>query len=114
MAVKLRDDELLITRTFDAPPDVVFELWSSAEHLQRWMGPEGFGCPVAEVDFRVGGRYRGMIRSPETGDSWFGGVYREIEPGKRLAFTSHGTAGRPQVSRRSLRFRSPPSTARRR
>lgn len=87
MAAKLRDDELLITRVFDAPPDVVFELWSKPEHLRRWMGPEGFECPSAEVDFRVGGRYRGMIRSPEMGDSWFGGVYREILPNTRLAFT---------------------------
>lgn len=87
MAAEIRDDELLITRTFAAPPDVIFELWSHPEHLKRWMGPEGFECPVVEVDFRVGGRYRALIRSPETGDSWFGGVYREIRPHTRLTFT---------------------------
>jgi uncharacterized protein YndB with AHSA1/START domain len=87
MAAKLADDELLITRTFDAPPKLVFELWSDPDHLKRWMGPEGFDCPVAEVDFRVGGRYRGLIRSPEHGDNWFSGVYREIQPHTRLVFT---------------------------
>ncbi len=87
MAAKLADDELLITRIFDAPPKLVFELWSDPDHFKRWMGPEGFDCPVAELDFRVGGRYRGLIRSPENGDNWFSGVYREIQPHTRLAFT---------------------------
>lgn len=87
MAAALADDELLITRTFDAPPELVFELWSDPDHLRNWMGPEGYDCPVAEVDFRVGGKYRALIRSPETGDSWFSGVYREIKPNERLVFT---------------------------
>lgn len=87
MAANLADDELLITRTFDAPPELVFELWSKPDHMKRWMGPKDFECPVVEIDFRVGGRYRGLIRSAETGDSWFGGVYRDIRPHERLAFT---------------------------
>jgi uncharacterized protein YndB with AHSA1/START domain len=87
MAAMLADNELKITRTFDAPPELVFELWSTPNHLRNWMGPEGYECPVAEIDFRVGGRYRALIRSSETGDSWFSGVYREIEPSKRLVFT---------------------------
>ena len=93
MAAALADDELKITRLFDAPPELVFELWSSPEHLRNWMGPDGFDCPVAEVDFRVGGKYRALIRSPESGDSWFGGVYREIRPNSRLAFTFAWDAG---------------------
>jgi uncharacterized protein YndB with AHSA1/START domain len=93
MAATLADDELLITRTFDAPPELVFELWSNPEHVRNWMGPEGFDCPVAELDFRVGGKYRALIRSPEAGDSWFGGVYREIRPNKRLVFTFAWDAG---------------------
>ena len=52
------DNELLIVRTFDAPPSVVFALWSSAEHMKRWMGPKNFTCPEARVDFRVGGTWR--------------------------------------------------------
>jgi uncharacterized protein YndB with AHSA1/START domain len=51
---KVADDELLIVRTFDAPPSLVL-LWSSAEHLKRWMGPKNFTCPEASIDFRVGG-----------------------------------------------------------
>jgi uncharacterized protein YndB with AHSA1/START domain len=84
---RLRDDELLITRTFDAPAAVVFALWSEPEHMKRWMGPEDFTCPEAKIDFRVGGAYRAMIKSAEHGENWFGGVYREIEPNRRLVFT---------------------------
>jgi uncharacterized protein YndB with AHSA1/START domain len=81
------DNELLIVRTFDAPPAVVFALWSSAEHMKRWMGPKNFTCPHVMIDFRVGGSYRAMIQSAEHDQNWFGGVYREIEQDKRLVFT---------------------------
>jgi uncharacterized protein YndB with AHSA1/START domain len=87
MSARLADDELLITRTFDAPAAVVFSLWSKPEHMKRWMGPQDFDCPEAEIDFRVGGAYRGMIKSAEHGENWFGGFYREIVPNRRLVFT---------------------------
>lgn len=87
MSAELVQDDLVIRRTFDAPVALVFSLWSQPEHMRRWMGPSGFECPVVEIDFRVGGAYRAMIRSPGHGDQWFGGVYREIEPDRRLAFT---------------------------
>lgn len=87
MSASLADDELLIRRTFDAPASVVFSMWSDAEHMRNWMGPESFDCPEMEIDFRVGGKYRGMIRSDEHPGNWFGGVYREIETDKRLVFT---------------------------
>jgi uncharacterized protein YndB with AHSA1/START domain len=93
MSDRLADDELLIARTFDAPASLIFALWSKPEHLKRWMGPANFTCPVAEIDFRVGGAYRGMIKSAEYGESWFGGIYREIEPDRRLVFTFAWTHG---------------------
>ncbi len=58
MNIKTADDELLITRTFDVPSAVLFALWSTPEHVKRWMGPADFTCPEAEIDFRVGGTYR--------------------------------------------------------
>jgi uncharacterized protein YndB with AHSA1/START domain len=87
MSARLADDELRITRTFDAPAAVLFALWSQAEHMKRWMGPHDFTCPEAVIDFRVGGAYRAMIKSTQHGESWFGGVYREIVPNQRLVFT---------------------------
>jgi len=81
------DNELLIVRTFNAPPSVVFAPWSSAEHMRCWMGPKGFTCSEMAIDLRVGGRYRGMIKSAQHGENWFGGIYREIVQDKRLVFT---------------------------
>jgi uncharacterized protein YndB with AHSA1/START domain len=82
---------LVIVRTLDAPPDLVFEAWSSAEHAKHWWYPrekgEDFHCTSFAMDFRVGGTYRYCIRSPKGIDSWAHGVYREIVPGKRLVFT---------------------------
>jgi uncharacterized protein YndB with AHSA1/START domain len=87
MTARLADDELLITRTFDAPASLVFKLWSEPEHMKRWMGPEDFVCPEVQIDFRVGGAYRAMIASPAHGENRFGGIYREIVPNRRLVFT---------------------------
>lgn len=87
MSATLADDELLIVRSFDAPAALLFRLWSEPEHFRRWMGPEGFDCPHAEIDFRVGGGWRAVIRSEAEGENWFGGTYREIEPDHRLVFT---------------------------
>ena len=87
MTARPGDDELLITRAFDAPASLLFALWSEPEHMRRWMGPADFTCPKAEIDFRVGGAYRVMIASPEHGENRFGGVYREIEQDRRLVFT---------------------------
>jgi len=87
MTANLADDELLITRTFDASASLLFKLWSEPDHMKRWMGPADFACPEARIDFRVGGAYRAMIKSAAHGENWFGGVYREIVRDKRLVFT---------------------------
>ncbi|AEG91821.1 SRPBCC family protein [Ramlibacter tataouinensis] len=82
---------LVITRVLDAPPDLVFEAWTSADHLQRWWYPRqdgrDFVCTSFEMDFRVGGAYRYSIRSPQGQDYPAHGTYLEIAPGRRLVFT---------------------------
>ena len=82
---------LVIHRTFAAPPDIVFEAWTSAEHAKRWWYPreggEDFTCMSFAMDFRVGGTYRYCIRSPKGVDTWAHGVYREIVRPTRLVFT---------------------------
>lgn len=87
MSATQAEHDLLIVRTFDAPAALVFRLWSEPEHFRRWMGPDGFQCEDVEMDFRVGGAYRGLIRSPRTGESHFAGTYRDIEPGRRIVFS---------------------------
>lgn len=85
----VREDrlELVITRVLDAPPMLVYKVWTEPEHMVRWMGPKGFTAPSAKLDVREGGQYRALIRSPEGKDYWFRGVYREVVENKRLVFT---------------------------
>jgi|SRR5262245_23362217 len=79
---------LRLERTFDAPADAVFDAWTSPEVLRRWW-PAGadWDTPVAEVDVRVGGSLRLVMRSP--GGERFGGTgeYVEVIRPERLAFT---------------------------
>ena len=80
---------LEIVRTFDAPAQEVFEAWTSEEVLRRWFhaDPE-WETPTAEVDLRVGGRLRLVMRDPSAGqDHGAGGEYTEVDPPRRLAFT---------------------------
>jgi uncharacterized protein YndB with AHSA1/START domain len=80
--------ELVITRVFDAPRDLVFDCWTRPEHLQHWQGaPRGFTVPVSESDIRPGGFFRICLRSPEGVDRWIEGGYREIVRPERLVYT---------------------------
>jgi uncharacterized protein YndB with AHSA1/START domain len=80
---------LEVRRTFAAPPEKVFAAWTRAEALQKWWGvAEGYTTPLAEVDFRVGGRYRlGMLAPDGEQMTILTGEYRLIQPPERLVFT---------------------------
>ena len=84
---ELEKKELIITRVFDAPVELVWKAWTDPEHLMRWWGPKNFTSPACKMDFRVGGRYHNCMRSPECKDFWNTGVYREIVPMKRIVYT---------------------------
>ena len=92
----LADDELLITRIFDAPVALVFRIWEQPEHMQRWLGPEAFTCAKLEYDFRPGGKWRARIDSTSYGESWMGGQFREIEKNKRIVYSFTWEDGRDQ------------------
>jgi uncharacterized protein YndB with AHSA1/START domain len=83
--------EVVITRIFDAPRALVFQAWTDPKHLKRWWGPKMFTNPVCEVDARVGGAWRIVMRSPDGVDYPCGGVYREIVEPERLVFTNIAT-----------------------
>jgi uncharacterized protein YndB with AHSA1/START domain len=79
---------LRIERTFDAPVERVFEAWTSEEVLRRWLhGMPGGDTPTAEVDLRVGGRIRIVMRDPSGAESGATGEYRIVDPPHRLVFT---------------------------
>lgn len=83
--------ELVITRTFDAPRELVWKAWTDPEHMKRWWGPKDFTAPFIKMDLRVGGKYlfcmRGAGPDGVVKDYWSTGVYREIVPRERLAMT---------------------------
>jgi|HubBroStandDraft_6_1064221.scaffolds.fasta_scaffold426392_2 uncharacterized protein YndB with AHSA1/START domain len=80
--------EIVITRLFDAPPEVVFEAWTNPEQLAQWWGPEGFTNPVCELEVRVGGDWRIVMRAPDGAMYPCRGVYLEIVAPERLVFTN--------------------------
>lgn len=80
---------LRIARTFDAPVAQVFDAWTSEEVLRRWLhGMPGWETPTAEVDLRVGGTIRIVMRDPADGtEAGATGEYRVVDPPRRLVFT---------------------------
>ena len=82
------DQEIRMTRLFNAPRHLVFDAMTKPEHVVQWWGRlgEGYSVPVCEIDLRVGGRWRFVNRHPQ-GEAAFHGEYREIEPPSRLVFT---------------------------
>jgi uncharacterized protein YndB with AHSA1/START domain len=77
------DREIVMTRVFDAPRSMVWEAFSKPELLKRWFGPRGWSLAVCEVDLRVGGGFRFVMRGPDGRDMGMRGDYREIAPPER-------------------------------
>jgi uncharacterized protein YndB with AHSA1/START domain len=84
----MTEQVLRIERTFDAPVAKVFEAWTTAEVLQRWLhaGPD-WDTPTAEIDLRVGGRIRIVMRDPDGAEHGATGEYAVVEPPDQLVFT---------------------------
>lgn len=81
------DTDVVLTRAFDAPRDLVFDAWTKPELLMRWFGARGWNLRTCELDLRVGGSWRFVSRGPDGTEMGQGGVYREIVPSSRLVYT---------------------------
>jgi uncharacterized protein YndB with AHSA1/START domain len=81
------EQELVITRVFDAPRELVWKAWTEPERVKRWWGPKGFTAPFCKIDLQVGGVFHYCMRSPEGKDYWNTGVYREIVEPDRIVCT---------------------------
>ena len=79
--------EIVMTRVFDAPRDLVFEAHSSCEHLKKWWGPRAYEIATCEVDFRPGGAWRVVHRDSDGQEFAFRGEYREIVRPERITWT---------------------------
>lgn len=81
------DSEIRIERKFDAPAELVFDVWTTAEHVRNWWGYPEHEMTDCSVDLRVGGSYRFAAQVPDFGEVAFTGLYMEIERPDRLVAT---------------------------
>ena len=83
-------DAVVIEREFDAPVDLIWQMWTEPDHFKEWYGPDGAAVPVARMDVRVGGtRLVCMEMQTPNGPMrmWFTGEYREVVQNQRLVYT---------------------------
>jgi uncharacterized protein YndB with AHSA1/START domain len=82
------DEQILITREFDAPKHLVYKAWTTPELVKRWWSAKRGEVTVAEIDLRVGGKWRYVMVADDGGfEVAFHGEYREIVPNERLVST---------------------------
>jgi len=79
--------EVVMTRVFDAPRRLVFDALTKPELFKRWFGPRGWSLAVCEIDLKVGGAWRSVLRGPSGKDMGMRGVYQEIVRPERLVST---------------------------
>ena len=82
--------DVQIERTFEAPIDLIWAMWTEPEHFSNWYGPMGAKIPQADMDVRVGGRRHITMEMQTPGgpmQMFFVGEYREIDPKTRLVYT---------------------------
>jgi uncharacterized protein YndB with AHSA1/START domain len=81
------EHEIILSRDFDAPRELVFEAFSKPEHLARWWGQKDSTLPVCEMDFRPGGAWRFVEHAADGNDYGFRGEYRDIVRPERITWT---------------------------
>lgn len=80
------DREIAATRVFDAPPDLVFQMWTDPKHVAQWWGPNGFTTTIHEMDVRPGGVWRFVMHGPDGVDYNNKSVYVEVVKPERLVY----------------------------
>ena len=86
--LKPNDTTLVVRRMLKATPELAFEAWTSAEHIQQWMRPEpGMVVPFASMDLRVGGKFRIQMKMPNGEFFTAVGEFREVKAPERLVYT---------------------------
>jgi uncharacterized protein YndB with AHSA1/START domain len=91
--------ELVITRVFDAPRELVWKAWTDRGHVLKWLGPKHFTAVDFELEPRPGGAWHSRMRGPDGAEYSNGGTVREVDEPERLVFTfawdaEDGTPGR--------------------
>jgi len=95
------DEEILITREFDAPRHLVYKAWTTPELVMRWWSGHRGAMKIADIDLRVGGTWRYVMVANEGFEVAFHGEYREIVPDERIV-TTEVYEGMPEVGEPAL------------
>jgi uncharacterized protein YndB with AHSA1/START domain len=80
----INDEPFVLTRSFDAPRDLVWKVWTQSEHLGKWFSPKGFKILAAKMDFRVGGTYHYGLQMPDGKPMWGKWEFQEIAAPERI------------------------------
>jgi uncharacterized protein YndB with AHSA1/START domain len=80
------DRELRLTRTLNAPVDLVWEAWTNAEHLAQWWGPDGFTNTITKMDMVPGGDWDLVMHGPDGTDYKNKSIFKEIIPFKKIVY----------------------------
>lgn len=89
------NNELVITRTFDAPRALVWQAWTDPRHIMQWWGPAGFDNETCASDLRVGGRFQLAMRAPDGNVYPCVGTFREIVEHERIVYVGEAEDGHP-------------------
>ena len=81
------EEQILITREFDAPRHLVYKAWTTPELVKRWWHANRGEVTIAEIDLRVGGKWRSVSVTPDGFEVGFHGEYREIVPNEQIVWT---------------------------
>lgn len=81
------DREVLITRSFDAPRELVWKAWTELEHLKQWHAPRGCEIHFERFDFREGGGFLSCVRNPAFGECWCVATYLEVVEPERIVYS---------------------------
>lgn len=87
VANRAADHVLVLERTFDAPRELLFGMWTDEKHFSQWCAPARFEITDSRVDARRGGVWWSLMRAPDGEECRVSGVYREVAPPERLVFT---------------------------
>ena len=93
----------ILSRTFDAPRDLIWKAWTEREQLMHWFGPKGFVMEFAKLDFRPGGMFLYKLKSPDGQQIWGKFSYREIHAPDRLVWVNSFSDENANVTRHYLR-----------
>lgn len=80
------DRELVLTRTLNAPVDLVWEVWTKSEHIANWWGPNGFTNTITKMDFIPGGEWNLVMHGPDGTDYKNKSIFKEIIPHKKIVY----------------------------